>query len=162
MSKPEIIYLQVGEQDDLDSVDWSEATWCVDKVFSTDIEYRRPDKMQQEIRDHMGTINQLEYQLATIERETADRMDKIHPDIKKWHETHGVDLFIGLKVKVLPTAQYYEACYDAYNVYTVVQLNIDSGGVNIGLNDGHNDKFLCETDGYYIDDLTPFKHFKLT
>jgi hypothetical protein len=43
---PERIYLQVGPDctpEDLPDVEWSEASWCRDRVFDTDIEYVRAD-----------------------------------------------------------------------------------------------------------------------
>ena len=36
-----------------------------------------------------------------------------------------------------------------------MMMFVDSGGLNMGLNDGQNDNYLCETDGYYIADLVP-------
>lgn len=44
---PERIWLQVGDDvdtaDEMAEVDWGEASWCVEKIHSTDIEYVRID-----------------------------------------------------------------------------------------------------------------------
>ena len=44
---PERIWLQVGDDvttaAEMSDVDWSEASWCRDKIFDTDIEYVRID-----------------------------------------------------------------------------------------------------------------------
>lgn len=44
---PERIWLQVGDDcttaEDMEEVDWGEATWCRDQIFNTDIEYIRID-----------------------------------------------------------------------------------------------------------------------
>lgn len=43
---PKTIYLQVGEDvDDYDDVSWADATWCIDKINDSDIEYVRADKL---------------------------------------------------------------------------------------------------------------------
>lgn len=47
---PERIWLQVGDDvhtaAEMSDVDWSEASWCRDRIFDTDIEYVRIDHCQ--------------------------------------------------------------------------------------------------------------------
>ena len=65
MEKPKIIYLQVGE--DVEEVeDIFDATWCVDCIFSTDIEYRLADPIMQDMRSYQATIKQLQAELDRI------------------------------------------------------------------------------------------------
>lgn len=44
---PKRIYLQVGDDvitaAEMLEVDWSEASWCQDRIFDTDVEYVRID-----------------------------------------------------------------------------------------------------------------------
>lgn len=65
MKAPKIIYLQIGE--DCDVPDFSEATWCVDKQFSNDVEYRRPDLIFQELRDAKATIDAQAKEIERLE-----------------------------------------------------------------------------------------------
>jgi len=80
-----------------------------------------------------------------------------HEDLKTWKALHGVELFIGSKVRVSPTCEHYEAQCDRFIDYTVCTMYVDSGGLNIGLNNGSNSNYLCDVDGYYIADLLPVK-----
>jgi hypothetical protein len=46
MTAPQRIYLQVGPDctpEELPRVEWSEVSWCADRVFDSDIEYVRAD-----------------------------------------------------------------------------------------------------------------------
>ena len=63
---PKVIYLQIGEDCQGDDIDWSEATWCTDKVFDNDIEYRKPQQMQQDIRDYRNDIEQLKSEIGRL------------------------------------------------------------------------------------------------
>lgn len=79
-----------------------------------------------------------------------------HPDLVKWEEEHNCQLFIGSKIKVKPTAEYYSERHDKGSVYMVTNLYVDSGGLNLGINDDSgSDKYRCDTDGFYIADVEP-------
>jgi len=75
--------------------------------------------------------------------------------IRKWKEAHGFELTIGVMVKVKPSCVSYEAEYDQGTEYVVTYLYVDSGGLNIGMNDGSDEQLRCDTDGYRWDDLEP-------
>lgn len=78
-----------------------------------------------------------------------------HPDLIAWEKEHNKPLYLGCKVTILETCEYFDVDYDKGKTFTVVMMFVDSGGLNMGLNDGQNDSYLCETDGYYIADLVP-------
>ncbi len=85
-------------------------------------------------------------------------LEVCHPEVKEWFERYGVILTLGQKVKVLSSFPFYEACYDEGVIFTVVNIYVDDGGVNIGLNDGHNEKYLCESDGYRLPHLAAIRN----
>ena len=78
-----------------------------------------------------------------------------HPDLIAWEKEHNKPLHLGCRVTILETCEYFEEAYDRGKTFTVVMMFVDSGGLNMGLSDGQNDNYLCETDGYYIADLVP-------
>lgn len=78
-----------------------------------------------------------------------------HPDLIAWEKEHNKPLHLGCKVIILETCEYFEEDYDRGKTFIVVMMYVDSGGLNMGLSDGQNDNYLCETDGYYIADLVP-------
>ena len=78
-----------------------------------------------------------------------------HPDLIAWEKEHNKPLHLGCKVTILDTCEYYDVDYDKGKTFIVVMIFVDSGGLNMGLSDGQNDNYLCETDGYYIADLVP-------
>ena len=78
-----------------------------------------------------------------------------HPDLKRWEALHGPTLFVGAMVRISESCEYYEPEYDD-RAYMVTYMFVDSGGLNIGVNDGgEDDRFNCATDGYYVKDLQP-------
>jgi len=78
-----------------------------------------------------------------------------HPDLIRWEKMHKCQLFIGSKVTVEPTAEYYEEQYDKGRVFMVASMYVDSVGLNLCLNDGETDNYSCDMDGYYINDVSP-------
>jgi hypothetical protein len=91
--------------------------------------------------------------MENLTKDTAE--PSLHPEIREWFVKFGTVVTLGTKVKVLPSSEYYEACYDEGTVFTVVLVYVDSFGVNIGLNDGDNENYLCEAEGYRLPHLAP-------
>ena len=75
--------------------------------------------------------------------------------ISKWKKTYGFELTLGVMVKIKPSCTTYEAECDEGTEYVVTYLYVDSGGLNIGMNDGSDKQLRCDTDGYRWDDLEP-------
>jgi len=77
-------------------------------------------------------------------------------ELEEWQDLHGVELTLGTKVKISTTCEYYQPEYDQNSIYMVTYLYVDSGGLNIGINDG-GDRWGCDADGYRHTDLIPAK-----
>ena len=76
-------------------------------------------------------------------------------ELIKWKEIHGSDLQLGSMVNIKPSCKYYDPEWDQGQEYMVTYLYIDSDGLNIGINDGGSDSWLCSEDGYRFDELEP-------
>jgi len=80
----------------------------------------------------------------------------MHPDLIAWEKSCGKPLLIGSEVRIDPSCEFYEPQYDEGTVYKITAMYVDSGGLNIGVDDGEGgDRWTCETDGYYIKDIQP-------
>lgn len=76
-------------------------------------------------------------------------------ELKEWEKEHGIRLTMGTRVKIKPSCKYYEPQYDAGTEYKITYLYVDSGGVNIGIEEANSKMWSCDTDGYRVSDLDP-------
>jgi len=76
-------------------------------------------------------------------------------ELVEWEKMHGSNLTIGTEVEINPSCEYYEPQYDKGTKYKVTYLYVDSGGLNIGIEELDHKMWSCDTDGYRIADLEP-------
>lgn len=76
-------------------------------------------------------------------------------ELTEWKKLHGSNLTIGSEVKIKPSCKYYEPQYDQGTEFKVTLLYVDSGGLNIGIEESASKMWSCDTDGYRIGDLEP-------
>ena len=77
---PKTIYLQIGDEcpDDIDFDKLTEVSWCIDRIFSNDIEYK--------LKSQLGKLFTELGELISEQQHTGDWQFNDNSDVRKFTE----------------------------------------------------------------------------